>query len=762
MQAERLARVQALLSEVAGQRRKTEFRLNEWECYRLLDILGLERGPAAFLPRHADAEARREWARQAAALADREGRLLLKVCGRLLLHKTEVGGVRVIAAAAAAGHLTELASLEAALDSADQSAAVEGWLACGFVDHRPNVPGQEVLLALRQDPAFGPVVVIGVGGTLTEWYGHSSGGRSTLILPAGDLDGEEVAAALRGHGLLSLMITPSRLYRQAPLPERSLVQAVLDLAWLGRVCGPDEPETLTVEEFEINPAVASGGRLVAIDGVGLVSQRGWPVSRRPVAKIKPLLEPRSAVVMGVSTKGVNPGRVILENLTRSEGPVRDNLAVIHPREEFIAGVRCYQSCADLPGKVDLAVIAIPAEGALAAVRELVATDRSESIILIPGGFAETGQKDLAAAIEAELDRGHAGAGGGPVLVGGNCLGIVSRGQYNTFFIPLYKLPFSRGRGGNLAIISQSGAYLVTFASNYDGIIQPRAAISYGNQMDLTVADFLQHFLSDPQTDVIACYVEGFLAGDGARCLAAIRAARRRGKRVVVFKAGRTELGAKAAASHTASLAGDFAVARACLEAAGAAVATTLDEFEDLIKTFTLLAGRPAAGRRVGVLSNAGFECTAATDALGDHLQLAPFATPTRAALTAALPPIAHRDNPVDATPMADTEAYAAATAAILACPGVDAAVLSAVPVTGALETLVKDPAGAHREDLASDTALGKRWLSLLADCAKPVVIVIDSGAMYDPLCRQIEAAGVPVFRKIDRAVRALAAFCRDA
>ena len=108
----------------------------------------------------------------------------------------------------------------------------------------------------------------------------------------------------------------------------------------------------------------------------------------------------------------------------------------------------------------------------------------------------------------------------------------------------------------------------------------------------------------------------------------------------------------------------------------------------------------------------------------------------------------------------DTAAYAATTAAILACEDVDAAIISAVPVSGALNTLEKSTDGSHREDVAAPEALGNRWLEIIAASDKPVVVVVDSGALYDPLCRQIEAAGVPVFRKIDRAARALAAFCR--
>ncbi|MBD3221755.1 hypothetical protein GF314_10985 [bacterium] len=739
-------------------------RLNEWECYRLLDAIGIARGPAVHLPWPAGDDERAGWIAQAASLADDDGRLLVKVCGRRILHKTDVGGVRVVRLAGADDPLEAIDDVAAEIlrdvAAADHADDIEGLLACAFVPHAPNTPGQEALLTLRQDPAFGPVVVVGVGGTLTEWYGRGSGGRSTLVFPARGLTADRVESALASHPLLSILAWPSRLYREPPVAPDQLVGAVLALAGLGVATAPDVAGP-TLSELEINPAVASGGELVALDGVGLVSDLAWPTIERPTGRIQPLLEPRSAIVMGVSSKGANPGRIILENLKRSAGPVRENLAVIHPREQEISGVRCYPSCADLPAKVDLAVVAIPAEGALAAITELVETDRAESIILIPGGFAETGDTTLAGAIEDQLALGHASPSGGPVMVGGNCLGIVSREQYNTFFIPLYKLPFSPARGGNLALVSQSGAYLVTFASNYDGVIQPRAAISYGNQMDLTVGDFLVHFLDDERVDVVACYIEGFRPGDGDRFLSGIREARARGKRVIVFKAGKTALGAKAAASHTASLAGDYAVARACLVAAGADVAESLDEFEDLITTFTLLADRRPRGRRVAVLSNAGFECSTVTDALGD-LELAGLDEAALAGLAAALPPIAHRDNPVDATPMADTGSYAATSRALLASPSVDAAILSAVPVTGALETLEADPDGRHGEDIDRPDALGQRWLEIIAASDKPVVVVVDSGRLYDPLCEQIAAAGVPVFRKIDRAARALGAFCRVA
>ncbi len=734
-------------------------RLNEAEVYALLDTLGIARCPSALLPRDADAGARAAWAESATSLAAPHGKLVLKICGRDILHKSDVGGVVVTRTAdGAAGLLAAADRLGAAVARRVPAESIEGVLACAWVPHLANQPGQELLLSLRQDPAFGPVVVLGVGGLLTEWYGRGSGGRSRLIFPAADLQGPAVAAAMRAHPLLGLSVSPSRLYAEPPLDAEAVGESVAALAAAAQRHGAGGDGPWTLEEIEINPAVASGGGLVALDGVGLLSRRRWAPARRPLAKIGPLLAPRSAVVMGVSARGDNPGRIILRNLLGSACVQRGRLAVIHPEESSIEGVPCFAALAALPWKADLAVIALPAAAAAEAIRELVALDRAESVILIPGGFAETGAHALAADIERSLAQGHAAPGGGPVLVGGNCLGIVSRDRYNTFFLPEYKLPFRPGAGGNLALVSQSGAYLVTFASNYDGIILPRASISFGNQMDLTVSDFLAHFADEPEVGVVACYVEGFRAGDGARFLAMARACRARGQRVIVYKAGRTALGAQAAASHTASLAGDYAVAHACLTAAGVTVAESLDDFEDLIKTFTLLHDRPAGGRRVGILSNAGFECSTATDALAG-LELATFDAATRSALDGALPAYAHRDNPIDTTPITGTDGWVRAAAAVLACAEVDCAVLSAVPVSPALDNLPRDPRGGHREDLEGDGSQPRRMLALWDAGRKPWVAVIDSGALYDPMALMLERGGVPVFRKIDRAVRALAAFC---
>jgi len=500
------------------------------------------------------------------------------------------------------------------------------------------------------------------------------------------------------------------------------------------------------------------GRWVAADGKGRLARDRPETPARPLGKIQSLLRPRSAVVVGASATSLNPGRIILRNLKRAEGLDYGHLHAIHERERAIDGIPCVRAVSDLPEKVDLAVVAVPAEAARNTIRDLCDSGGAESIILIPGGFAEIGRSDLEQEIVAALTASRQRPDRGPVLVGGNCLGIVSKHSYNTFFLPQYKLPFHDAPGDNLVAVSQSGAYLVSLSSNLDGIVFPRASISFGNQMDLTVADFLEYFLDDDSVSVLACYVEGFKPRDGERFVELCRRIRERGRRVVVFKAGKTALGAEATRSHTASLAGDYAVARDLLEDAGAVVAHTLNMFEDYVKVFTLLYDRIPRGRRLGVVSNAGFECASVLDKLYG-LEPAALSTETKARLRECLPPIAHADNPVDTTPMAATAPFVAAAAALLADPGVDALLVSPIPATPALEDLAPDLAGGHSENIYAPGSLPQELLRLFRQTGKPLVVSVDSGRLYDDFVMVLQRGGIPVYRKIDRASRALSALC---
>ena len=731
--------------------------LLEHEVYALLEASGFD------VPRHvfwngAPGQVPKEIEDFLEGLKDADD-VVLKIASPDLAHKSDVGGLSLSRkslspVAAAAKTMWDVVGRRA------PDAERLGILVVEKLTPTFATPAAEALLSFKNDVAFGPVLVFGLGGLLTEWYGQMAPGATTAILRPGDVK-RDLDAILEKSPALKIFFESSRAHAQAPLALDEVAARLETLSKnLSLFFSPENPfGNPTLEEIEINPVLlCADGRWVAADGKARISERRVEKSRRPLEKIEKLLAPRSAVVFGASAHDMNPGRIILKNLKGSEAISYGGLRAIHPRAETIDGVPCLKSVSELEAPVDLAVVAIPAAGARDAIRELCAGDLARAIILIPGGFSETGNHDLEDEMKADLAESRKRPSGGPVLVGGNCLGVVSKHAYNTFFLPQYKLPFHDAPGDRLVAVSQSGAYLVSLTSNLDGIVFPRASISYGNQVDLTAADFLEYFEMDPSIRVLAFYVEGFLPLDGARFAAAARRITAQGRRVLVYKAGRTALGARAAESHTASLAGDWEVARALLESAGAVVAVTLDMFEDHTKIFTMLAERVPSGRRVAVLSNAGFECGAVLDRLYE-LTLADLAAPTKARLAACLPAIAHADNPVDATPMADTATFVAAAEAMLQDPGVDALIVSPIPVTPALDDLAPDLAGAHGENIYSPGSLAQELLRLFRHTTKPLVVNVDSGRLYDAFVDVLQRGGIPVYRKIDRASRALSAHC---
>ncbi|MGZ6988765.1 MAG: CoA-binding protein, partial [Thermoanaerobaculia bacterium] len=549
-----------------------------------------------------------------------------------------------------------------------------------------GTPAAEALLSFQHDHAFGPVLVFGLGGLLTEWYGALAPGATTVILQPGEVK-RGLQAGVEKYPALKIFFERNRSHEKAPLVLDDVAARFESLSRNLSLYSPDNSlGNPTLEELEVNPVLLCvDGRWVAADGKARFSNRRFVPSARPLAKIAKLLAPKSAAVIGASAHAMNPGRIILRNLKQSEGIAYGHLFAVHAKEKAIDGVPCVPSVDALPETVDLAVVSVPAPAATEVV-EALAGGRAESVILIPGGFGEAGHADLEARLRASLTAAHARPDGGPVLVGGNCLGIVSKRQYNTFFLPQYKLPFHDAPGDGLVAVSQSGAYLVSLTSNLDGIVFPRASISYGNQMDLTAADFLEHFADDATIRLLVFYVEGFAPLDGERFARVARRVTAEGRHVILFKAGKTPLGAEATRSHTASLAGDYAVAKAVLEDAGVLVAQSLDMFEDYTKVYTMLGDRLPAGRRLAVLSNAGFECAAVLDKLYG-LTPAVLAEPTLARLRACLPAIAHAANPIDATPMADTPGFVEATAALLDDAGVDTLLVSPIPVTPSLDIL---------------------------------------------------------------------------
>jgi acyl-CoA synthetase (NDP forming) len=619
-----------------------------------------------------------------------------------------------------------------------------------------------MLAGFRHDPAFGPVVIVGVGGLDTEYLLSSlRPDRAKVVLAATSLEEEDVLRALRGTLVHAALTGRLRSARGEGLSEGRLAGLVLALAGLAcRYAAFEPPGGLGLSELEANPFVATPeGRLVALDGFARL-HRPPPLSpARPVGGLARLLTPRSAVVIGASAEARNVGRVILHNLVEGGSIPRERIWAVHPRAEAIEGCAAFPSAAALPETPDMAVVAVAADkGAEEVVLDLVENRRARTVTLISGGFGETeAGREAEGRMRAAIEASHRRPDGGVLVNGGNCLGIISiPGGYNTFFIPPYKLPFHDAPGDNVASISQSGAYLVTQISSLDHAVRPRYAVSFGNQIDVTVSDYLEYLEGDPAVCVFAVYLEGFRRGDGARFLEAARRLKASGRTVLLYKAGRTAEGGAAASSHTAAAVGDYELCRELVRSAGVIDCLTLNMFEDYLVTFSFLAGRSAAGRRVAVLSNAGFECTAAADRLYG-LELASLAPATRARLARLLPTgIVDVRNPVDATPTTPTDRYAACADALLEDPQVDALVVAGVPATPYLEDL--PPGEGHDEDIARETSLPSRLIRLFRASRKPLVFSVDSGPLYESCVQTMMRAGLPCFRKVDRAMRALAAF----
>jgi acyl-CoA synthetase (NDP forming) len=675
-------------------------------------------------------------------------RVVLKLLSPDVVHKTEASAVRVLdnRRDAIVAEVREMERRFATL-------RIAGFMICEHIPHDAGI-GHEFLLGAHWSREFGPIVTLGPGGIHAEFLARALREDEALSVAAPCGEGE-VARALAGSSGVRLASEPQR-----GMPARVSREAFADVVARFRGFARDfVPEP--VAEFEVNPLVVSGGRLVALDArirLTAVPEREPPP--RPPEKIARLLAPRSIAVVGASER-MNPGHIILRNIL-ARGFPPGQVTVVRPGTDRLDGCRCVPTLAELPGRVDLVVLSVPAPTAAEMIAQIADQSLAESVVLISGGLEERpGMEAHVARMHEALWRARGTPWGGPVVNGGNCLGIRSApGRYDTLFIPPHKLPPPAGPAGPLALITASGAFAISKASKL-ARIEPRYLITLGNQTDLTVGDYLEHLRHDPEVGVFGVYLEGFRPLDGARTLRAIEAIARSGRIVVLYRAGRTSAGAGAAASHTAAVAGDARVTRRVAEAAGALVAESLEDFEDLVRITTLLRGRDPRGPALGALSNAGYECVAIADALGP-LRLARWGEATRDRLgaileRARLSHIVPVRNPIDLTPLLADADYEATARAVLEDPGVDVGVVGCVPLTPALATLAGG--SGHDEDLGREDSIVSRLLRLRLEIAKPWVAVVDAGPLYDPMVRALEEGGVPTFRTADRALRLFGRWC---
>lgn len=355
-------------------------------------------------------------------------------------------------------------------------------------------------------------------------------------------------------------------------------------------------------------------------------------------KLDELFNPSSVAVIGASSYDQKGGGFLLRGLLKTT--FKGGLYAVNPNEAEIMGLRSYPSILDIPAKIDLAIIAVPARLAPQVMAECGAKGVKFAVVH-SAGFSESGAQGRE--LEDELLR--LARQSNIRVVGPNCMGLYCpRSGLNTV-VPEAKLG---DEAGPVAFVGQSGWATEDFIEmGHERGLRFSKVVSIGNQIDLSIEDFLSYFADDVETGVIACYIEGVKRGREFFRLASQVS---RKKPVIVWKGGRTEAGAKAAMSHTGSLASNSAVFSAALRQAGVISARDLEELIDLTVGFTCPTMPP--GNRLGVLVESGAGAVVAGDlheALG--LSLPRLSLEAQRELTETvqgiIPTFQSRHNPVD-------------------------------------------------------------------------------------------------------------------
>ncbi len=688
----------------------------------------------------------------AAARADTTGfgdRVVVKAVSPRIVHKTDVGAVAIVR------NQRDLVS--AAVDDMArrlQHYGLTGFMLDEYISYDQALGG-ELLVGVRWTDDFGPIVTIGPGGVYAEFVAATLRPDRNVVSFSPSMPAHKPMGDLLREAALVQLATDTFRGQSPRLALARLEELVTAVMMMARNVMP-----IGLAEFEINPLVVSGGELVALDARATLGHEVSVPVPRPVAKLRYLLTPQSIAIVGVSGHE-NPGRIILHNVLR-EGFDKARVFVVKPGVDRIEGCMCVPSLADLPQRVDLLVLSVAAPQAAALAVEAIQTNRAESLIVIPGGFEEkTSGAGLAAGVRQALDAARQSASHGPVVNGGNCVGIRSKpGRYDTTFIPDEGRTEVSDPVAPIAMIAQSGAFVLSTQAKLPRI-NPKYCITVGNQIDLTVGDYLKYLRNDLDLELFAVYVEGFKPLDGAAFMETASELVARGQTVILYRGGRTAAGTRATSTHTASMAGDYDVTRALARQAGVILTETLSDFEDLIKLFALLRTRRVDGWRLGAVSNAGFECVALADNLG-AFQLPAFSDGTVRRLRtvfqlARVDALVDVQNPLDLTPMIGDTAYDEAVRAVLTDQRVDVGVIGCVPMTPALSALPLTPASG--DAVFDPGSIVTRLTRINSEVEKAWISVVDAGDLYDPMVARLEASGVPTFRTADRALRLFEIFC---
>jgi acetyl coenzyme A synthetase (ADP forming)-like protein len=554
-------------------------------------------------------------AAEAAALAKEIGfPVVLKIVSPEILHKTEAGGV-LLRLMSAEEVVNGFASITANARNHDSRAQV-----LGVQVQKMLGDGQEVIVGAVTDPAFGKLVAFGLGGVLVEVLKDVTF-RLAPVTRAGALsmlDGIAAAQVLKG-------------VRGADPVNRSALAGVIQK--VSQLIG----DFAEIAEMDLNPVFATKSGAVAADVRIVVDFTPPPVRYRPsqetiVRQMNRIMKPDAVAVIGASAEDGKIGNSVMKNLIN--GGYQGAIYPIHPKAAEIMGKRAYQSVKDVPGTIDVAVFAIPAKFVAQALIE-VGEKKIPGAILIPSGFAETGnvagQEEL-----VEIARKY-----DVRLMGPNIYGYyyTPKNLCATFCTP-YDVK------GQAALSSQSGGIgMAIIGFSRSAKMGVSAIVGLGNKSDIDEDDLLTFFEQDENTQIIAQHCEDLKDG---RNFAEVAKRVSMKKPIVMLKAGRTSVGARAASSHTGALAGNDKIYDDVLRQAGVIRAKSLRDLLDFARGIPLLA--TPKGENVVIITGAGGSGVLLSDACVDNnLSLMAMPPDLDAAFRKFIPPFGAAGNPVDIT-----------------------------------------------------------------------------------------------------------------
>ncbi|MES2562879.1 MAG: CoA-binding protein, partial [Pseudomonadota bacterium] len=449
--------------------------------------------------------------------------------------------------------------------------------------------------------------------------------------------------------------------------------------------------------------------------------------------LEKLLNPRSIAIIGASHDERRPGGQPLHALT-SYG-YRGQVYAVNPRYTELRGIRCYPDVDALPAPVDLAIVALPASE-VPRILEACGAAGIRNALVLSAGFREIGVAGTDA--QAQLD--GALARSGVRIVGPNCIGMLNLGQrvFAGFGAGFRQPDWKRGP---IAMISQSGGFAYSImAFCQEAGVGMDYMISTGNEADLGVLDFIEHFLEVDEIRLIAVYLEGIR--DGRRLRALGRRALEVGKPIAVWKVGNTAIGQRAAVSHTANLTEEYDFYRDAFCEGGFVEIREVYDLIDAAKVFR--SGKRPRGRRAAIVTTSGGAGVLLADRCEElNVELPSLDETTRTALAELLPSFASMSNPIDFTAaLAQKEPeFTRATGLVIADANVDLAIVRSFP-------------GRDVEDWA------QHLIEQSKTSAKPVLVSLSGtpaqAATWAPL---LEANGVPCFEVPSRAVSAAAMLC---